>query len=716
MSIVQFYSIMTELNDIITNLHNDGLLTSKNMTFLLDFVKFHNIVHLNKFITIVNNTNNENLYKLFLSFLSMYFDNYDTEVSDESYEELMSWIKINKSLPSLNSNDDQEIYYAKMCNCLEDNKIHLPKKWKFRMIYDPDFISNKMQSNITFSDEQKVCVKKMLNFLVLSDHYYFGLYGYAGTGKTTIMIEVIFYFLINNCIKSIAFSAPTNKAVNIMKSKMKKYIDKLYNKLSMNGDITDFDGKIEFIKLMSKIDIQFMTLHKMLGYKNQYGDEGERRFVSLDKPSLNNYDIVVIDECSMLPMDMLLLIHMTSKCKNKIIFSGDPAQLPQVNEDMSYIFANDKKYFDYDIFLGKLTDLYHNNPKMKKHKNDAELYDNFVNAIVNMENITMRNVVRNRIPNVLNFFNNMREWIENVSKIAIGKYLGDGVHVYKLKKGENKLNTKWFKTFIEYQKRDMNNDDLGNMILVWTNAMCSAYNNEARNLLCLDHVMSYENDDILLFNDFYNFDEIEVSDDKKDSKKRFYTSEQIRVVRHRVIDNFDVGRFMVSNMKSGQMHRGKDPIVIDYTNLIESLNEKTGRKYKVYELYVTRLGDSSQEHKIIVLHENCKQNVENDKTTSSKLIKNFKVLMNTKHGGADIEFINNIVVPELWKQYMMLFVEKFANVSYGNSSTAHKAQGSTYKNVFVDCDDILKNRKEYEVKRCLYSAVTRSSSEIHLLV
>lgn len=48
-----------------------------------------------------------------------------------------------------------------------------------------------------------------------------------------------------------------------------------------------------------------------------------------------------------------------------------------------------------------------------------------------------------------------------------------------------------------------------------------------------------------------------------------------------------------------------------------------------------------------------------------------------------------------------------------HASTVHKAQGSTYREVFVDIDDIGKNTRWRDLVRLLYVAVTRASHRVH---
>ena len=81
-----------------------------------------------------------------------------------------------------------------------------------------------------------------------------------------------------------------------------------------------------------------------------------------------------------------------------------------------------------------------------------------------------------------------------------------------------------------------------------------------------------------------------------------------------------------------------------------------------------------------------------------------------------INQIDKDIIKPLWKEMNGIFVEPFANVNYGISLSVHKSQGSTFYNVFVDADDILNNKRSNEARRCVYTAITRASNEIHILV
>lgn len=79
--------------------------------------------------------------------------------------------------------------------------------------------------------------------------------------------------------------------------------------------------------LIKKGNKNAMTLHKLL-YKSIPLPNG--KFKRMPKVTLDPYKIVVIDECSMVPIDMVKLLA----CHNVfLIFLGDPAQLPPIDKN-----------------------------------------------------------------------------------------------------------------------------------------------------------------------------------------------------------------------------------------------------------------------------------------------------------------------------------------------------------------------------------------------
>lgn len=122
--------------------------------------------------------------------------------------------------------------------------------------------------------------------------------GYAGTGKTTSLIE-----LVKRCqLKgySICLTAPTNKAVDVMRRKMRD----------------------------ANIDVDIMTTFKLLGLT--VGSSEGKKILKQGGPSnARNYRSIIIDECSMISDELLKYLN---KICDSFISIGDPKQLPPVGE------------------------------------------------------------------------------------------------------------------------------------------------------------------------------------------------------------------------------------------------------------------------------------------------------------------------------------------------------------------------------------------------
>ena len=67
-----------------------------------------------------------------------------------------------------------------------------------------------------------------------------------------------------------------------------------------------------------------------------------------------------------------------------------------------------------------------------------------------------------------------------------------------------------------------------------------------------------------------------------------------------------------------------------------------------------------------------------------------------------------------WPTYFRL-KQGMADLRPNYASTVHKSQGSTYKNVFIDLDDIGLCNKAGDVARMLYVAITRASEQVYLV-
>lgn len=172
----------------------------------------------------------------------------------------------------------------------------------------------------------------------------FVLKGYAGTGKTFLIKRVIEYICNTDTNAKIAIGAPTNKAVQV-----------LYK--SSGANATGHKGYI-FEDIFDKnARIVYSTIHKLLGLKETITDKGEQLFVedSTNDSELSKFKYLIVDEVSMLDDDLCKKIMKYSD-NIKIIFMGDPAQIPPVKRKDSIPLKNPQDH-PYRFLYGELTEI-----------------------------------------------------------------------------------------------------------------------------------------------------------------------------------------------------------------------------------------------------------------------------------------------------------------------------------------------------------------------
>lgn len=591
---------------------------------------------------------------------------------------------------------------------------------------------------IEYTGDQIQAIQEIFQFLYDTNQKVFGLYGYAGTGKTTLITKLIHYLLLRMYISSVGLSAPTNKAVNVLKSKFKNDITHLLAQKSIHNTDQNASLNEQLDHLEdSGFKVNFLTIHKLLRYKNDFDVEGERIFVKGDKSNLDTYDLIVIDECSMIPFQMIATIFeevknqvrsigkdQIAKRVPKILFIGDPAQLPPVNERVSIVFSKDPRDFNFEIYK-KMID--YNSNAYEKNKDDdiKKKFQQFQNDVINLRSVTLAQVVRSNDNQVVGLCNNVREWVIGLIKEPkIGIFRGKKVKLYQLKKGEDRLKSDWFKTAVEYFMDEKTT--ISNIILAWTNERCLEYNTKIRQIRNNKKELNqFEKGDILVLRDFYNIKETEVVEhpSKKEGKeetKKFYTSEQIKVVE---IEEVTKAIPKFSEALPGKLQKMDNYAYIEdkYKKTVRAINKACAFKYEVYKLYVTKLTDAlatntvPEVYQIYVIKDKSRPQLDADGNMASANIKELRKLYRG-YFKEHMDRLDKEVIRPLWREWNKRFFEPFADVMSGFCNTTHRSQGSDFYNVFVDGDDILRNPNGNEAKRCIYTALTRTSNILSILI
>jgi hypothetical protein len=563
-----------------------------------------------------------------------------------------------------------------------------------------------INNHINFTKDQKKCIKKMCEFLLDPNQKIFGFFGFAGTGKTTTLTTLVSQFIKLKIYNKIALVAPTNKAVSVIKNKFIPFLIEFIESTDFveSTNISSnqsFDFILQELKTKN-IHIDFITIHKLLNIKTDFDMDGKLIFLNNDKPEISKYNLIIIDECSMISIPMVdQILFEIRKSNTKVIFSGDPAQLPPINEKVSSIFINHRD----DLNLHRYRDFLNRDKDKNKEIYTQDLmssflqerYDLFIEDLLKMKKYTLTDVVRTKNNTITKTCLMIRHWIENRFDFpSLEKYKDmGGVNFY-----ENY--DKWFKSILKEFKQNKNNS----IILTWTNNKSIEYNNIVRQTIFNKKILNrFEIGDILILNDFYQV--------KTDLKPiTLYTSEHIYLNSLNIIVK-DMNLFKdLENEINFKKFKNEQLLRKKFNELIESIQKSYKLKYKCYELKVNKLGETKI-LSVYVIHDDDVLAYDRFMPLIQASIKRF-LITNSPDLNRE-KLINEFIGKPLWKNFHNTCIEPFAQLSYGYAITCHKAQGSNYYNVFVDAGDIMKNNKESEMRRCLYTAFTRTVNELNIL-
>lgn len=171
--------------------------------------------------------------------------------------------------------------------------------------------ANKSLKQLTEAQQQ--ALEKLKSFL-RSNNNFFRLSGYAGTGKSFLICHLIEW--LDSFDFEFVIAAPTNKAA---KSLMQ-------------------------VALSIGLNIDVKTVAQLLGQQPEINEEtGLEEFTSVGEAEFDDYDVMIIDEFSMINRSNFeeIVQAISSTINTKVIFVGDEAQLPPVKEQQPIVAVSE---------------------------------------------------------------------------------------------------------------------------------------------------------------------------------------------------------------------------------------------------------------------------------------------------------------------------------------------------------------------------------------
>lgn len=196
--------------------------------------------------------------------------------------------------------------------------------------------------HINLTNDQRQALEKLHAFLE-SDERIFILQGYAGSGKTTLLKGFVEY--LESLKKKYQLMAPTGRAAKVIREKTNKEATTIHRGIYNFASLDTIEAENELV------------------------EEQSYHYVFPINQISEDQNILIIDEASMVSskeskhelftfgtgflLNDLLTYAKISTSNNKLIFVGDPAQLPPVGDNKS--LALDPDYFISDLNLSTKT-------------------------------------------------------------------------------------------------------------------------------------------------------------------------------------------------------------------------------------------------------------------------------------------------------------------------------------------------------------------------
>ena len=575
----------------------------------------------------------------------------------------MNNISLNNSIIDLCNNDSNKI----LCSINEMNHTK-----QLQELTNNELNEIILNTNFDiFNIEQKQAIIDILFYLKNTKNKKFlSLTGNAGAGKSYTILNMFQLFPTFFKESSICFAGPTNMIVNKFK---------------------ELDIKI--IKTFKSVD--FLTINQLLGEKLAYNLNGEKYFKRYKKKiPLHNFDIIIIDESSMIGNNKIKTILEELQNKNCIcIFIGDRNQLNPVNE------LENKILYDSDINL------------TINERCNKKILNKIYNYIIKEINLYSKNY---KITNFNNFYNTLKNFISEIN--LKNKY----INFYNKKQ-----------LFLESYIKQYNKLNNNSLIITYTNKECGNINAYIKNKIINQHNLT------IIDNTYYIGQQILFMSRYTTHINIFNTSEIAQIIgieqtyikfKKLSIDNLyeinkdnSINNIYISNYNEKDYLLIKKYIIDEYGEIIiDDIEELLYIYNELNEVDINKIKISIVQNKkniedylnIIKLSNEITYNKFIDKI--EKNIVKFKNKYFIKNNNNIL--LNEYIINGLFLLLNVYFKDIFANISDGFALTCHKAQGSTVDNIYVDLESVkyISNNDIKNKIKWIYTSITRCSNKLYI--
>ena len=190
--------------------------------------------------------------------------------------------------------------------------------------------------------EQLAAFENIKDFLYDPSSQVFIIKGYAGTGKTTLIKHICDF--LDTIEVPFLLTAPTGRAARILSEKTKLSAKTIHSTI-YNPSFSDFDdeeNEDEILLFSTKSDNEFADTVMIIDEASMISDK-------IDEGSQLQFG------SGSLLKDIIAFMNLQSNNNNKIIFVGDPAQLPPVNDPLSPALSKDYLKENYKLNVSEAT-------------------------------------------------------------------------------------------------------------------------------------------------------------------------------------------------------------------------------------------------------------------------------------------------------------------------------------------------------------------------